>query len=230
MITADQVAATIRLLIPGFVLLKVFYLVGQRTKRADWEWTLWSVLASVPIGLIASSLAERLGASRSDLVSSIADCAANQASGKVAADVKVAVATCAGDSLTAHNPGLELAIALLIALAAGLVAAGTWRVVCKWSPRLQQKASLQAWDAVLRQPHWVQIKVGDLIYSGKVETVADPVETETLDIYITEPAIVNAQGDVMELTATKGVLLTRDKIDWIQVLQPTAGTSGSNGS
>jgi hypothetical protein len=156
-------------------------------------------------------------------VSSIADCAANQATGKAAADVKTAVATCAADSLAGHNPGLQLVIALLLALVGGLAAAGLWRLACQRSPRLQQKASVQAWDAVLRQPHWVQVKVGDLIYSGKVDTLADPVETETLDIYLTDPAIVDAQGGVMELTATKGVLLAREKIDWIQVLRSTPG-------
>lgn len=34
---------------PGFIFVKVVYLFGEQHKRLDWEWLVWSVLASLPI-------------------------------------------------------------------------------------------------------------------------------------------------------------------------------------
>lgn len=52
MISAAEVAATLQLLVPGFVALKTFYWFGLRTRRTDLEWTLWSVLAAAAIGAV----------------------------------------------------------------------------------------------------------------------------------------------------------------------------------
>jgi hypothetical protein len=57
LLSASEVADTLKLLVPGFVLLKLFYWFALRTKRSDSEWVIWSVLASVPIGLITSRIA-----------------------------------------------------------------------------------------------------------------------------------------------------------------------------
>jgi hypothetical protein len=46
MVTTQEVADTIALLLPGFVALKVFYQFGLKTKRTDLHWTLWSVLVA----------------------------------------------------------------------------------------------------------------------------------------------------------------------------------------
>jgi hypothetical protein len=48
-VTAAQVADTLRLLVPGFLLAKAFYLFGLRTKRSDAQWLIWSLIAAVPI-------------------------------------------------------------------------------------------------------------------------------------------------------------------------------------
>jgi hypothetical protein len=56
LVKAGDVADTLRLLIPGFVALKAFYLLGLRTRRSDAEWVLWSVLMSVPLTGVASVL------------------------------------------------------------------------------------------------------------------------------------------------------------------------------
>jgi len=53
-VKADDVADTLRLLVPGFVALKVFYLLGLRTKRSDAQWAIWSVLATVPLTALAA--------------------------------------------------------------------------------------------------------------------------------------------------------------------------------
>jgi Family of unknown function (DUF6338) len=54
LVSAAQVADTLRLLLPGFVALKLFYLFGPRTKRGIGEWSLLSILATVPINLVAT--------------------------------------------------------------------------------------------------------------------------------------------------------------------------------
>ena len=54
LVKAADVVDTLRLLIPGFVALKAYYLLGLRTKRTDAEWVLWSILFSVPVTAMAS--------------------------------------------------------------------------------------------------------------------------------------------------------------------------------
>ena len=54
MISADDVVATLRFLVPGFVALRVFYWLALKTKRTDLELTLWSLLAAAVIDAIAS--------------------------------------------------------------------------------------------------------------------------------------------------------------------------------
>jgi hypothetical protein len=54
MVSADDVVATLRFLVPGFVALRVFYWFGLKTKRTDLELTLWSLLAAAIIDAIAS--------------------------------------------------------------------------------------------------------------------------------------------------------------------------------
>jgi hypothetical protein len=220
MISSDQVEATLAFLIPGFVALKIFYLVGQRTKRADWEWTLWSLLVSAPIGAAANVIAAALGQPTGSLTDAIATCGASQVAGKTGADVKAAIATCASDNLASHNAGLRLLVSLVIAVAAAVVLAAAWRIVAGRFPRLRERASLQAWDAVLSQPHWVQLQVGTTVYSGRVSVAADPVETDALDLYLEEPAIVRG-AIVEELNQTEGLWVPREKIEWIEVLKPS---------
>ena len=108
MISAEQVADTLRLLVPGFVALKVFYWFGLRTKRADWEWTLWAILISSPIALAAAVIAERLNSKPVDLVKAIADCDLAKAPGKTGDDLQTAFSSCASAALSAQNADLRL--------------------------------------------------------------------------------------------------------------------------
>ena len=39
---------------PGFLALKLFYLFGAQRPRSEWEWTTWSVVASIPINALAT--------------------------------------------------------------------------------------------------------------------------------------------------------------------------------
>ena len=49
MTSFDEATATIRVLVPGFVLLRVFYWRGFRTQRTDLELVLWSLVLSLPV-------------------------------------------------------------------------------------------------------------------------------------------------------------------------------------
>jgi hypothetical protein len=48
-------------LAPGFLALKIFYLFGAQRARSDWEWTAWSVIASIPIVGVAAYLRSLVG-------------------------------------------------------------------------------------------------------------------------------------------------------------------------
>ena len=52
LVTASQIADTLQLLVPGFVMMKTFYLLGLQTKRSDAEWAIWSLLAAVPVNAL----------------------------------------------------------------------------------------------------------------------------------------------------------------------------------
>lgn len=191
MITAEEAADTIRLLVPGFVALKVFYAFGLRTRRSDLEWTVWSVLAAAVIDLL-------VGPARDQHVVWL-------------------------DRIPEFLTGLVLAIGL------GLVLIVGWRVLIGLRPRLRDQASRMAWDAVLSQPHWVQIWTnGGKTISGKVALIADPVETDDLDLYVTEPAWVDAKLNVLPMDGVEGVVVARSDIAFIQVFPNSHGSEQAN--
>lgn len=41
------------LLGPGFIFVKVVYLFGEQHRRLEWEWIVWSILASLPIAALS---------------------------------------------------------------------------------------------------------------------------------------------------------------------------------
>lgn len=63
---ATDLAAGVLFLAPGFLALKLFYLFGAQRVRSQWEWTTWSVIASLPIGGLASVLRDGAGGPRTD--------------------------------------------------------------------------------------------------------------------------------------------------------------------
>lgn len=56
MTSLDEAAATLRVVIPGFLALRVIYWRGLRTQRTDLELVLWSLVLSMPIYAIAAWL------------------------------------------------------------------------------------------------------------------------------------------------------------------------------
>ena len=55
-VSAADVADTLRLLVPGFLMTKVFYHFGLQTRRSDAQWVIWSLLAAAPVNALADSL------------------------------------------------------------------------------------------------------------------------------------------------------------------------------
>lgn len=53
--SATTFADTLKLLVPGFVFMKVFYLLGLRTKRSDAQWAVWSVLVAAVLNAFAEA-------------------------------------------------------------------------------------------------------------------------------------------------------------------------------
>jgi hypothetical protein len=47
-------------LAPGFLALKLFYLFGAQRPRSQWEWTTWSIVASLPLNGAAAFCLARL--------------------------------------------------------------------------------------------------------------------------------------------------------------------------
>ncbi len=54
-----ELVAGVLFLAPGFLALKLFYLFGAQRKRSEWEWTTWSIIASLPLTGIASLLRDQ---------------------------------------------------------------------------------------------------------------------------------------------------------------------------
>ncbi len=52
---ALDIQATIEYLVPGFVALKVFYLVGLRTRRSDFGWTILSIATAAGLNALATA-------------------------------------------------------------------------------------------------------------------------------------------------------------------------------
>jgi hypothetical protein len=185
-ITASEAAETLRLLVPGFVALTVFYWLGLRTKRTDLEWTLWSLLAAAVIDALIDPLVHLLPG-------------------------------------LAHVP--RLLIGLTLGVVVGLLLAVAWHLLIGRVPTLRVRASRMAWDAILPKPHWVQVWTTDgKTVSGKVALLADPVETDELDLYLTEPAWIDASNKPVEMAGVEGFLIARSSIAYIQVFAPDATT------
>lgn len=52
--TAADIQGTLEYLVPGFVALKVFYVVGLRTRRSDFGWTVLSIATAAGLNVLAT--------------------------------------------------------------------------------------------------------------------------------------------------------------------------------
>ena len=227
-VSAEDAASTLAFLVPGFVALSIFYWFGVRIKRPDWLWLIWSLIATVPIAYVASWIAARFGETSTDLSAAIATCGVEAAAG--VSDVgafEEALKTCASDGIAAHNAGLELILGIGIAVIVGLVAILVWRLAAARWPELSSRTELLAWQSALtRGTRWLEVKTKDGVYSGYNREVANPAETDDLDLYLGDPALLKP-GDParresdrwVDLAGVEGLLIRREDIEWIRVLR-----------
>ncbi len=193
LVDASQVADTLRLLVPGFVLAKTFYLFGLRTRRSDAQWVIWSILAAVPVNGIANGLVD-----------------------------------IAGTVLHRGKDGnVVLAVAIVVAVAAGWQLGKLWHRLVQMRPEWAADAAIRAWDNIFGRsyPEWIQVMLIDkvTVYSGKPRYAARSVQTDDLDLYLLEPALL-VQGRQVELPGVEGVLVPRSQISAIMVFKPQAAT------
>jgi hypothetical protein len=179
LISPDDLVVTLLYVLPGFVALKIFYVLGLRRRRSDLEWTLWSVLAAAPLGAAAMTLWPATG-----------------------------------------QEHVRIAIALALGAALGLLLVGLWHAAVRRWPDLILHTSARAWDSVLPQAQWVQVWTNDgKVISGAPRVIAISSETDTLDLYLEQPAWVNPEtGDLIEMTGVAGYLVPADSIAHVQVL------------
>jgi hypothetical protein len=193
LVDASHVADTLRLLVPGFVLAKTFYFFGLRTKRSDAQWIIWSILAAVPVNIVANGLV----------------------------DVGTTILHRGKDA------NVVLAVAIVVAIAGGWLLAKLWVWLVERRPEWAADAAIRGWDNIFGRtyPEWIQVMLIDkvTVYSGKPRYAARSVQTDDLDLYLLEPALL-VQGREVELPGVEGVLVPRSQISAIMVFKPQAAT------
>lgn len=186
LVTAAQVADTLALAIPGFVLMKVFYLLGFQTKRSDAQWVIWSILATAPLVGLTNAL------------------------------------------LRGGSDWRVFPLELFIALAAGGSLAVMWRGLARLAPSLQGEMTIGAWDNVVATRRWLLVELKDgRRFKGWPKYVARSVDTDDVDLFIADPAVV--VGDTyIALDSVEGILLKRSDITMITALKgvPRPAASG----
>ncbi len=121
-------------LAPGFLALKIFYLFGAQRPRSQWEWTTWSIVASLPLNGLAWLIA-----------------------GLIALVLSRPAFPVSATSTPWQPDGASIALALLLAGLAGLFVAFGWRRVrasdnerAVW---LRRQVTDSAWDQALEDAH-----------------------------------------------------------------------------
>lgn len=110
-------------------------------------------------------------------------------------------------------------VAILLALAGGLISVWVWRRVVEVWPSLRVTATVGAWDSVFGVPwgQWIQIKTRDgANYLGWPAYIGQRSDTDDPDIYLRQVDIVNADGSTLPLGG-EGLLLSRSGIESVIV-------------
>lgn len=223
-ISADDAVSTLRFLVPGFVLLSVFYWFGLATKRTDWRWLLWSLIASVPIGWLAGWIAELVGDKPDDLASAVAQCGVELVTDEpTRSALRAGIEECVSSALSAHNQDWRFLISLVIAVIGGLVAVWAWRRLAIAVPALRKRTEPLVWGSVLRDQRWLKVWLEADVFVGYTREVADPVlvDAADLDLYLGEPMASTDNGQTFErMENVEGIILRRDDIKRIEVFEP----------
>ena len=191
-------------LAPGFLALKLFYLFGAQRPRSQWEWTTWSIIASLPLNAVAWL-----------------------AAGLVA----VVVARPASPVVAASTPwqpdGASVAFALILAGASGLLAALAWRRVrgsenqrAVW---LRRELTDSAWDQALEDAHHKERAIAVALddgtwYRGRLQYGGREDAQAAGWMYLSWPDKKDAQTlEWKRIRGVHGLLIDRGKVRIVQV-------------
>jgi len=186
-----DLVAGVLFLASGFLALKLFYLLGAQRVRSQWEWTTWSIVASLPINGIASLLRDRIAIVRGD-----------------PDGYEVALRLLIGIAL-----GSTLAAAWQLVRASGRSEAARFRRAFGAS------AWDEALEDVQRDHRQVELVLDDgtkyagtIGYGGREDNAAEGW------LYLIYPEVFDtAIDDYREARGTHGILLHRDRIKRIRV-------------
>ena len=180
--SAEDIAATLRYVVPGFVALSVFDWFGLRTKPTDLRLTLWSLVAAAFIDALVSFT-------------------------------------------NPPTPDLRVLMGLATGVLLGSLLSLGWQRYGARARTLTARLSPTAWDQVLDGGLWVNVwtKSGDVIF-GTPRVVALSTESEDLDLFLEQPAWVDAEtGERHAKPETAGVLIRREDVQLLEVFAPTDG-------
>lgn len=206
--TPRDVADAILLLGPGFVLLKAFALTGGQHQRLQWEWVVWSVLLSVPVAAATGWFAQWLGI----------------------------------PLLFDWEPALRFVIAAVIGIAAGTVWIFVRRSRWGWVRAVYRSVIDSAWDLALDDAtrpaptdgrYGVEVTVDrggtETYYYGTLSAFGYERAKAEPWVYLTYPERWEGDERGFEpLERTEGVLLHRDQIRRLRVIQPVAPEAASD--
>ena len=113
-------------------------------------------------------------------------------------------------------------LAGLVGLIVGGIVAGVWRLAYRQSAWLRVFVAVRSWDAVLAESNWLQVWTKDgKVFLGCITHMADPADTDDLDIYLSQPEAVDGDGQRTPiLPETDGLLIARSEILRVQVFKP----------
>jgi hypothetical protein len=203
-VNVDLVQAAL-FLAPGFLALKIFYLFGAQRPRSQWEWTTWSIVASLPLNGVAALTASALARPAS----------------------QAAIPTVTSAPSAWQPDAASIALALVLAVLSGAVLALAWRTVRasdgKRATWLRRELTDSAWDQALEDAHFKERAIvvvmddgaryrGKLKYGGREDTQAAGW------MYLHWPGKRNEKTQEWgRLRGTHGLLIERSKIRLLQV-------------
>jgi hypothetical protein len=184
------------LLAPGFIALKVFYLFGVQRQRSQWEWVVWSVLASLPLDWVVRQVVPALNG-RLHWQVDLLDGAA-----------RFFVALAAG---------------ILGSLAWRLVARSRWRWFRERKRDVTDSAFDLVIEEAVREKRPIELVTREgedtVSYRGWIHTVARESSQAEPWMYISQVQVKAAGGKFTKVPGTHGMLLHRDRIERVRVYQ-----------
>ena len=117
------------------------------------------------------------------------------------------------------NDDQRFLLSIAAALGFGLVLVLVWQAWRLVSPKAGVSLRAQAWDFVFDRPMWVQLRLVDgAVVFGFVAIVSQSAQTDDVDLYLSEPAWVDAETGNRTPMGVEGVLIARSQISLVQVL------------